>query len=63
MVNKCQCLICGDIIESTYRHHFVECSCGNCYTDGGTDYIRRGAKDLNKVKDLSEYSESEYNVL
>ena len=25
--NSIQCNICGDIIESTYRHDFVECSC------------------------------------
>lgn len=41
-VNKIRCKLCGDVIESTYRHDFVECSCGACYTDGGTDYLRIG---------------------
>lgn len=39
--NKAQCLICGDEIESTHRHHFVACSCGNIAVDGGREYQRR----------------------
>ena len=52
--NRAKCLECGDIVESTTRHHLAMCSCGSMYTDGGTDYLRRGAKDLSKVEDLSE---------
>ena len=40
--NRIKCKICGDIIESKYRHDFVRCSCGACFTDGGHDYLRRG---------------------
>ena len=40
--NICRCKICGDIIESKSVHNYVECSCGACFTDGGTDYCRRG---------------------
>ena len=40
--NAIQCKHCGDIIESTYRHDFVTCSCGCCSVDGGFDYFRRG---------------------
>ena len=35
--NRIKCLKCGDIIESTYRHDFVMCSCGACFVDGGHD--------------------------
>ena len=31
---------CNEIIESTYRHNFVECRCGSVAVDGGRDYIR-----------------------
>lgn len=40
--NKIRCKICGDIIESTFRHDFKECSCGACFVDGGHAYLRRG---------------------
>ena len=33
--NAIRCNICGDEIESTYRHNFVMCSCGSCAVDGG----------------------------
>ncbi len=39
--NAVQCNLCGDIIESTYRHDFVTCKCGCCSIDGGLDYLRR----------------------
>lgn len=59
--NRCQCRQCGDVIESKHRHDFVSCKCGEIFTDGGTAYIRRGAKDFNNVIDLSEYELKELN--
>lgn len=52
--NKCKCLLCNDIIESKHRHDFVHCECGAIFTDGGTDYIRRGGA-IDNIEDLSEY--------
>ena len=60
VINKCQCRLCGDIIESKHRHDFVQCRCGSIFTDGGTDYIRRGANNLNDIIDLSETYLEEY---
>lgn len=60
--NKCQCRRCGDIIESKHRHDFVTCKCGAIFTDGGKDYIRRGAEDPSDIIDLSETYEEEYMV-
>lgn len=40
--NRARCHLCGQTIESTFRHHFVTCPCGNLSVDGGTDYLRRG---------------------
>ena len=52
--NRIKCLKCGDIIESTYRHDFVRCSCGACFVDGGHDYMRVGG-DINDWENLSEW--------
>jgi len=57
--NRAKCLLCGDIVESTSRHHLSMCKCGSMYVDGGTDYLRRGAADPDKVEDLTEYSTKE----
>lgn len=43
--NAIQCNLRGDIIESTYRHDFVECSCKACFADGELDYQQIGFKE------------------
>ena len=61
LVNKAKCSKCGDIIESKYRHDYVECSCGAIFVDGGLDYLRRGykEKDGDCFVELSEFIEDE----
>lgn len=56
--NKVRCLDCNSIIESTHRHDFRYCSCGNVAVDGGKDYLRRVFNNRN-WEDLSEYEEEE----
>ncbi len=51
--NSAKCKKCGDEIESKYRHDFVRCSCGEIFVDGGKDYFRRGAVDLDNIIDTS----------
>lgn len=53
-VNRAQCLECNDIIESTYRHDFVQCSCQNIFVDGGKDYFRSGARNMSAFLPLYE---------
>ena len=53
--NAIQCNLCGDIIESTYRHDFVECSCKACFVDGGHDYQRIGFAEEGCFTNLSVY--------
>lgn len=54
--NSVKCLICNTILESKYRHNYVQCSCPNqTFTDGGLYYQRVGGKDLNLIEDLCEY--------
>lgn len=53
--NIAACRLCGEIIESKHCHDFVRCLCGEIFVDGGREYIRRGAMDLNNIIDMSEY--------
>lgn len=58
--NRVECLECGKIIESTHRHDYRTCGCSNqAMVDGGTDYVRSGAKDLTKIRHLTEYVEED----
>lgn len=59
--NSIKCNLCGDIIESKFRHHYVECSCGACFVDGGQAYQRIGYKEDNSYTNLSLYEEVEPN--
>jgi hypothetical protein len=54
--NAVRCLKCNTVIESKHVHDFVWCTCKAIFTDGGSDYIRRGG-DLEAMHDLSEYVE------
>ena len=62
VVNKAQCKLCGDIIESKHGHDFKWCSCGEIAVDGGKNYIKRSAKNLNNIIELSETYEEEYEA-
>jgi len=32
--NRAKCLVCGELVESKYRHDFKTCRCGNLSIDG-----------------------------
>lgn len=51
--NSAQCARCSDEIQSNYRHDFETCSCGAIFVDGGLDYIRQGANNLDDLIDTS----------
>lgn len=55
--NAIRCNTCGETIESTYRHDFKYCSCGQVFVDRGLDYLRRGY--TNSLDDYTELSEFE----
>ena len=40
--NAAICGLCEMEIESTFRHDFRQCRCGNLFVDGGNDYQRFG---------------------
>jgi hypothetical protein len=54
-LNQAQCKKCKDIITSDNRHDFKMCKCGAIGVDGGSWYIKRIAKDLADIKELSKY--------
>jgi hypothetical protein len=54
--NRAKCLLCGEIIESKHRHHFVPCHCGNLIVDGGLDYLKRIFNKMDSWVDMSETS-------
>ena len=60
VTNRAQCRLCGDIVESKHGHDFRRCGCGEIFVDGGKNYIRRGASDLNNIIELSETYEETY---
>ena len=64
--NSAKCLNCGDIIESTYRHDFVTCTCWKkhredekplhgIFVDGGRDYCRHGWCNADEYQNLSSF--------
>ena len=55
MRNRARCKLCKDVIESFHVHDFVQCRCGEIFVDGGHAYLRRGAKDINNIEEMSEY--------
>lgn len=61
ITNKAECHSCGDVIQSTFRHDYQTCKCGNLFVDGGQEYLRRGgyALDDSSWTDLSEVTEDE----
>ena len=54
--NAIKCLVCNTILESKHRHDFVMCPCPNeTACDGGLEYQRTLAVDLNLIEDLCKY--------
>ena len=39
--NQIRCEVCGEFVESTRRHDYRKCACGNVGVDGGHDYARQ----------------------
>ena len=60
LTNKVKCGRCNEIIESSHRHDWVQCSCKGTFVDGGKDYLRRGFSEFG-FEELSTYEEKEIN--
>ena len=54
--NAIKCLVCNTILESKHRHDYVKCHCPNeTACDGGLEYQRTLAMDLDLIENLCEY--------
>ena len=62
--NAVRCIACDSILESKTRHDYVKCHCPNeTACDGGLEYQRTLAVDLDKIENLCKYvimTEQEY---
>ena len=56
--NAIRCNLCGNVIESEYRHDMRWCECGAVAVDGGHSYLKRSF--VNSPKDYTEMSEVVY---
>jgi tRNA(Ile2) C34 agmatinyltransferase TiaS len=60
ITNKAQCKLCGDVIESVHHHDWQTCKCGEISVDGGKSYLKRSAKDLRNIIELSDTYDEPY---
>lgn len=62
--NSVTCQECNETIVSYHRHDYKICSCPNeAMVDGGTDYERYGAKDMNKIKTHCVYDDDDFEIV
>lgn len=62
--NAVKCLECDETIVSRTRHDYNTCTCPNeAMVDGGLDYDRHGAMDLNKIQSILIYADDDYEVV
>ena len=62
--NSVTCLECNKTIVSYHRHDYKTCSCPNeAMVDGGTAYLRYGAKDLSKIKGFAVYDDEPFEIV
>lgn len=62
--NSVTCQECNETIVSYHRHDYKTCSCPNqAMVDGGTAYLRYGAKDMNKIKIFAVYADEPFEIV
>jgi hypothetical protein len=62
--NSIKCLECNETLVSYHVHDYKVCGCDNhASVDGGTYYIRIGAKDLEKVDVITVYADDPFEIV
>jgi len=62
--NSITCDECGETIVSYHRHDYKTCGCPNeAMVDGGTEYLRYGAKNMSKIKQFAVYTEDDFEIV
>lgn len=60
VTNMAKCRQCGEIIVSTHRHDFVTCPCKSISVDGGHEYLKRSAKSMDDIEEMSVFADECY---
>ena len=62
--NSVTCLECLKTIVSNHVHDYVTCGCSNeAMVDGGTLYLRYGAKDMKKISLYTIYADDDFQLV
>ena len=62
--NAIKCLECGETIVSYSRHDYNTCGCPNdAMVDGGNDYERYGAMDIDKIEAKYIYVDDDFEIV
>lgn len=62
--NSITCDECGETIVSYHRHDYKTCGCPNeAMVDGGTEYLRYGAKNMSKIKQFAVYTDDDFEIV
>lgn len=62
--NSITCNECNETIVSYHRHDYKTCSCPNeAMVDGGTAYLRYGAKNMSKIKVFTVYTDDDFDIV
>jgi len=62
--NATKCLECNKTIVSYSRHDYNICGCPNeAMVDGGNEYERYGAKDMDKIETKYIYADDDFEIV
>jgi len=62
--NSVKCLECNEVLVSRHVHDYVTCSCPNsAMVDGGNEYGRYGAMDMDKIETYYIYADDDFEVV
>lgn len=62
--NAVRCLECEKTIVSYTTHDYQTCGCDNmAMVDGGLDYARYGAMDMDKIDVMHVYADDDFEVV
>jgi hypothetical protein len=62
--NSIKCLECNEVLVSRHRHDYVTCDCpNNAMVDGGNEYERYGAMDMDKIELNYIYLDDDFEIV
>jgi hypothetical protein len=62
--NSVKCLECNEVLVSRHVHDYVTCGCPNdAMVDGGNEYGRYGAMDMDKIETHYVYADDDFEVV